>query len=96
MALLIVHHNTFFNLSDHLTQYVKGEFKDSKAAKNFSCGRTKTAAIINCIGGDIKQELVKDMYQSPFSIMVDGSNDAGLKNCSPYASAYLTSTSIES
>ena len=83
MALLIVHHNTFFNLSDHLTQYVKGEFKDSKAAKNFSCGRTKTAAIINCIGDDIKQELVKDMSQSPFSIMVDGSNDAGLEKMFP-------------
>ena len=83
MALLIVHHDTFFNLSDHLTQYVKGEFKDSKAAKNFSCGRTKTAAIINCIGDDIKQELVKDMSQSPLSIMVDGSNDAGLEKMFP-------------
>ena len=83
MVLLIVHHNTFFNLSDHLTQYVKGKFKDSKVAKNFSCGRTKTAAIINCIGDDIKQELVKDMSQSPFSIMVDGSNDAGLEKMFP-------------
>ena len=83
MVLLIVHHNTFFNLSDHLTQYVKGDFKESKATKNFSCGRTKTAAIINCIGDDIKQELVKDMSQSPFSIMVDGSNDAGLEKMFP-------------
>ena len=83
IALLIVHHNTFFNLSDHLTQYVKGEFKDSKAAKNFSCGRTKTAAIISCIGDDMEQELVKDMSQSPFSIMVDGSNDAGLEKMFP-------------
>ena len=83
MALLIVHHNTFFNLSHHLTQYVKGEFKDGKAAKNFSCGRTKKSAIINCIGDDIKQELVKDMSQSPFSIMVDGSNNAGLEKMFP-------------
>ena len=83
VALLIVHHNTFFNLCDHLTQYVKGEFKDNKAAKNFSCGRTKTAATINCIGDNIKQELVKDVSQSPFSIMVDGSNDAGLEKMFP-------------
>ena len=83
MSLLIVHHNTFFNLSDHLMQYVKGEFKDSKAAKNFLCGRIKTAAIISCIGDDIKQKLVKDMSQSPFSIMVDGSNDAGLEKMFP-------------
>ena len=83
MALLIVHHNTFFNLSHHLTQYVKGDFKESKATKNFSCRRTKTAGIINCIGDDIKQELVKDMSKSPFSIMVDGSNDAGLEKMFP-------------
>ena len=83
MELLIVHHNPFFNLPDHLMQYVKGKFKDSKAAKNFSCGRTKTNAIINCIGDNIKQELVKDMSQSPFSIMVDGSNDAGLEKMFP-------------
>ena len=62
---------------------MKGEFKDSKAAKNFSCRKTKMAAIINCIGGDIKQELVKDMSQRPFSIMVDGSNDAGLEKMFP-------------
>ena len=83
MALLIVHHNTFFNISDHLMRYVKGEFKDSKATKNFSCGRTETAAIINCIGDDTKQELEKDMSQSPFSIMVDGSNYAGLEKMFP-------------
>ena len=82
MVLLIVH-RTFFNLSDHFTQCMKGEFKDSKTTKNFSCGRTKTAAIINCIGDDIKQELVKDMSQSPFSIMADGSNDAGLEKMFP-------------
>ena len=62
---------------------MKGEFKDSKAAKNFPCGKTKMAVIINCIGDDIKQELAKDMSQSPFSIMVDGSNDAGLEKMFP-------------
>ena len=41
------------------------------------------AAIIDCIGEDIKKGLVKDMSQSPFSIMVDGSNDAGLEKMFP-------------
>ena len=41
------------------------------------------AAIINCIGDNIKQELVKDMSQGPFSIMVDGSNDTGLEKMFP-------------
>ena len=56
VALLAVHRNTFFNLSDHLTPYIKNEFKGSNATKKISCGRTKTAAIINCIGDDIKSQ----------------------------------------
>ena len=89
MALLIVHHfcslfNTFFNLSDHhLTPYIKNEFKGSNVAKKIFYGRTKTAAIINCIGDDIRNELLRDMKRTPFSIMVDGSNDAGLEKMFP-------------
>ena len=83
MALLIVHHDTFFNLSDHLTPYIKNEFKGNNTAKKFFCGRTKTAAIINCIGDDIKNELLRDMKSIPFSIMVNGSNDAELEKMFP-------------
>ena len=83
MALLIVHNNTFFNLSDHQTPYIKNEFKGSNAPKNFSCGRTKTGAIINCNGDDIKNELLRDMKSNPFSIMVDGSNDPGVDKMFP-------------
>ena len=50
MAAMLVYHNTFFNLSDHMTQYVKTEYKGSPAAENFLCGRTKTSAVVNCIG----------------------------------------------
>ena len=75
---MIVHHNTFFNLSDHLTQIIKSEFHGSTAAEKFSYGRTKTSAIVNCIGADFKIELVNDMKNSPFSIMIDGSNDNGI------------------
>ena len=54
MAMTIVHHNTFFKLSDHLTQIVKSEFQGSAAAENFACERTKTSAIINCLGDEFK------------------------------------------
>ena len=43
IAMSVVHHDTFFNLSDHLTPYINNVFKGSRAAENFSCGRTKTA-----------------------------------------------------
>ena len=42
MAMFIIQHNTFFSLSDHMSQYIKQEFKVSKAAEKFACGQTKT------------------------------------------------------
>ena len=83
MAMMIVHHNTFFNLSDHLTRLVNSEFQGSAAAENFTCGRTKTSAIINCLGNEFKAELVEDMKKFPFSFMIDGSNDTGIAKMYP-------------
>ena len=53
------------------------------AAENFACGRTKTAAIINCVGSHIKNALVEDMKNNLFSIMLGGSNDSWLYNVFP-------------
>ena len=83
MALLIVHHHTFFWLSDHLTPYIQSEFKGSKAAENFSCRRTKTATIVNCLGSHYQKELISDLRSTPFSVMLDGSNDTGLAKMFP-------------
>lgn len=83
MAMMIVHHNTFFNLSYHLTRLVNSEFQGSAAAENFACGRTKTSAIINCLGNEFKAELVEDMKKFPFSFMIDGSNDTGIAKMYP-------------
>ena len=40
MAMLVVHHDKF------LTPYINNKFKGSHAAENFSCGCTKTVAIV--------------------------------------------------
>ena len=63
MAMLVVHHNPFFNLSDYLTLYIKNEFKGSHAAENFSCGRTKTAAIVICVGDQFQLDLIADLKE---------------------------------
>ena len=78
MVMLLVHHNMFFNLFDHLTKFITREFKGSPAASNFVCGRTKTAAIINCIGERMKEELISNLQKYPFSVMLDASSDTGL------------------
>ena len=51
MTMLLVHHDTFFNLSDHLKKLVSREFKGCDPGKNFA-SRTKAAAVINGIGNE--------------------------------------------
>ena len=83
MTMLVVHHKTFFNLSDHLSPYVNNEFKGSRAAENFSCGRTKTAAIVSCVGDQFQLDQIADLKKLPFSLMLDGSNDTGVLKMFP-------------
>ena len=83
MSMLVIHHNTFFNLSDHLTPYINNEFKGSRAAENFSCGRTKTAAIVNCVGDKFELDLIADLKKLTFSLMLHGNNDNGLLKMFP-------------
>ena len=49
-VMLLIQHNSFFNISDHLSPLIRSECRESQAAENFSCGRTKTAAIVNYLG----------------------------------------------
>ena len=81
--MFIIQHSTFFNLSDHMSQYIRQEFKGSKAAKKFACGRIKTSAIVSGIGNNFFQQLNTDMQKLPFSMMLDASNDTGLHNMFP-------------
>ena len=60
VAMLVVHHYMFFNLSDHLTLYINNEFKDG-TAENSSCLHTKTAAIINCVGDQFQLDLIVNL-----------------------------------
>ena len=78
LAMLLMHHNSFLNLSDHMVKIISKEFRGCAAADQFACGRTKTAAIVNCIGSHMKEELVSAMRTEPFSIMLEASNDTGL------------------
>ena len=39
MTMLVVHHNTFFNLSYHLTNLISKTFKGCEAGKKFESGK---------------------------------------------------------
>ena len=72
-----------FNTIPFLTYLIispltRSEFRGSQAAEMFLCGRTKTAAIVNCLGDHFFEKLKSDMQEMPYSLMLDGSNDTGL------------------
>ena len=64
-AVIVVQHNTFFNIVNHLAPLIKKEFSDSPASKSFTYGKTKTDAIINYIGDHLFDELKEQMTRSP-------------------------------
>ena len=82
-VMLVVQHNTFSNIVDHLAPLIRKEFSQSRAGRNFACVETKTAAIASCIGDHFFDGLKEKMTQSSFSIMLDGSNDTGLQKMYP-------------
>lgn len=65
--MLLVPHNTFFNLSDHLTKLISKIFQGCEAGKNFS----------------MNEDVIKRMKIEPFSIMLDISNDTGFDKMFP-------------
>ena len=83
MAMLVVHHDMLFNLSDNLTPYINNEFKGSRAAENFSCLLAKTVSIVNCVGDQFQLDLMADLKKLPFSLMLDGSKDTGVLKMFP-------------
>ena len=77
-VMLLIQHNSFFNVSNHLSPLTQSEFRGSQAAENFLCGRTKTEAIGNGLGDHFFEKLKSDKQEMPYGLVLDGSNDTGL------------------
>ena len=110
VTLVVQNNRFFFNIMDHLAPSIHNKFSDSCIAKQFTCGRTKTAATVNCIGDyffenlkDNMQNLpfslenLKDNIQNlPFSLMLNGSNDTGKQKMFPVTVRIMTFNSVKS
>ena len=80
-SLFIAKHNLAFLSSDHSNKLFKEMFPDSKIAKKFACGRTKTTAIVKeAISPYFHNKAVNNLC-NPFSILMDESNDKVNKSC---------------
>ena len=83
MSILLAQHNVPLALADHLSPIIRDLF-DGDVAKGYACARTKTTAILNnAVAPAFKAELVSAMLDGSFSILIDGSNDAGLQKMNP-------------
>ncbi|XP_064648741.1 uncharacterized protein LOC135500955 [Lineus longissimus] len=75
MTEFIVKMNLPLTAADEFTKVVKEAFPDSKIAKLYGCGRSKTTAIVKHMAAEIKDEMKEKMKTGAFSIATDGSND---------------------
>lgn len=71
----IVEHSLPISCADHTSQLFKKMFPDSQIAKNYSCGRTKTTAMINSLSTGTQSEIITHLKVNPFSLATDGSTD---------------------
>ena len=84
MANFLVEHNIPLSVTDHLSPLFKNIFPDSAIAKGYGSARTKTTCIINgSLSPYFKASLVETMKSSPFTLVIDGSNDNGLEKMNP-------------
>ena len=80
----IAEHNLPFAGADHLAKLTKVSFPDSKVAKSYANGKTKTTCILKrAICPDLTSKFVAKMKSSPFSLSTDGNNDQSLEKINP-------------
>ena len=60
-----------------------------KALENLSMDKTKTVAIVSCIGDYIFEELKQEMQENLCSIILDGNNERGPQKMYLYHDSHL-------
>lgn len=77
-------HNLPFRLMDHLSEIISKSFHDSEIAKQFSCKRTKAAAVTyNVLKPNLEEEMLADLkscenmntHNPMFSLIIDETTD---------------------
>ena len=80
----LIQHNLPIATADHLGPLFKEIFPDSSIASSYSCGRTKTSAILNeALAPQCHKYIVEHCKTHPYSVGTDGSNDTGVKKMNP-------------
>ena len=84
MAVLTASCNIPLAFHDQLSPAVRCMFPDSKIAAKYHSASTKATCMLNlAVAPALKKDLVASMIVHPFSVSIDGSNDAGLEKMNP-------------
>uniref|UniRef100_H2ZY73 DUF4371 domain-containing protein n=1 Tax=Latimeria chalumnae TaxID=7897 RepID=H2ZY73_LATCH len=77
-------HNIPLAFSNHLNPLLPDIFPDSQIAKQYSSAATKMTCLINgAIAPYFREKLVEIMKNSPYSLLIDDSNDTDLEKMNP-------------
>ena len=96
IANWVVQHNIPLAVTDHLSPMFKDIFPDSQIAKGYASARTKTTCILNgSLAPHFKASLVATIKSAPFSLAIDGSNDAGLEKMNPMTIRYFDARRVK-
>ena len=77
----LIQHNLPLATADHLGPLFRSVFPESKVAKGYACGRTKTCAIINKAMGPHCHDYI--VHNHAFSLGIDGSSDTDVEKMNP-------------
>ena len=76
---LLAERNMCINSSDVFSKAFPKMFPNSEIAQAFSCARTKATAIVKDLAKKHQGGLLQRMWNGPFSMATDGSNDSNSK-----------------
>ena len=80
----LVQYNLLMATADHLGPLLKDIFPDSSIASPYSCGRTKSSAILNeALASQWYKCVTEHRKTHPYSVGTNGSNDTGVKKMNP-------------
>lgn len=71
----LIEHNVALAAADHFTKLLPKMCPDSNIAKKYSCGKTKTTALVHSMSKDRAESIVDCIKDKPFALSSDGSNN---------------------
>ncbi|KAJ8968819.1 hypothetical protein NQ314_002081 [Rhamnusium bicolor] len=94
-AVFLAEHNLLFSLMDHLPQIIASACPDSKIALKLKIKRKKAIQLIKVlIGPSNKDELILDLKENYFSIILDETTDISTSKCLAVIARYYKNNKI--